>query len=137
MGGGGLWNLQFLISLPYRCYKLNLVKLAQFSVVLEKNMLHVTDVVRHPNQRMTSYDGCQPIAIRHLSDSGDLKITKFFNKYNLTSSKIMMLTQSAGTFKEFALIYYISYMYMYHILYHQLTFLIVCMIYSVEKIQFQ
>ena len=83
---------------------------------------------------MTSYDGCQNIAIGHLSYSGDLKITKFFNKYHLTSYKIMMLTQSADTFNESPLIYYISYMYMYmyhiyhiHVLYHQLTFLIVYM----------
>ena len=34
---GGSWNLQFLVSLPYRCYVPNLVKIG--SVVLEKKML--------------------------------------------------------------------------------------------------
>ena len=42
------WNLQFLVSLPYRCYTPNLVKIGP--VVLEKKMLRVK------------------------SDSGDLKI---------------------------------------------------------------
>ena len=34
--GGGSWNLQFLVSLPYRCYIPNLVKIG--SVVLEKKL---------------------------------------------------------------------------------------------------
>ena len=32
--GGGSWNLQFLVPLPYRCYIPNLVKIGQ--IVLEK-----------------------------------------------------------------------------------------------------
>ena len=45
--GVGSWNLQFLVSLPYRCYIPNLVKIG--SVVLEKKML--TD-----NGRRTTHD---------------------------------------------------------------------------------
>ena len=63
--GRGSWNLQFLVSLPYGCYMPNLVKIGP--VVLEKKML--TD----EEPRTTHDDGRQPIAIGHLSDSGDLK----------------------------------------------------------------
>ena len=41
-------------------------------VVLEKKML------THDARRTTDDDVCQPIAIGHLSDSGDLKILTFF-----------------------------------------------------------
>ena len=58
-------KIKFLVSLPYRCYISNLVKIGP--VVLEKKML------THDNWR-------QPIAIGHLSDSGDLQI--FNNKMN-------------------------------------------------------
>ena len=63
MDGSG--NLQFLVSLPYRCYIPNLVKFGP--VVSEEEML------MHDARRTTHHDGCQPIAIGHLSDSGDLK----------------------------------------------------------------
>ena len=56
-GGHEIYNLQFLISLPYRCYIPNLVRIGP--VVAEEKML--------------THDGRQPIAIGHLSDSGDLK----------------------------------------------------------------
>ena len=58
----GPWNLQFLDSLPYRCYTPNLVKIAP--VVLEKKML--THEARRTMDNL-------PIAIGHLSDSGNLK----------------------------------------------------------------
>ena len=70
--------MKFTISrlLPLQMLQTKLVKLAKYSVVFEKKMLHVTDVARHLNRRMTSYDGCQTIAIGHLrhSASSDLKI---------------------------------------------------------------
>ena len=62
--GGGSWNLQFLVSLPYRCYIPNLVKIG--SVVLQKKMLMDDGWLTMDNH------GRQPIAIGHLSDSGDL-----------------------------------------------------------------
>ena len=68
--GGGSWNLQFFVSLPYRWYISNLVKIGP--VVLEKKML-------------TNDDGRQPIAIGHLSDSGDLK--KIDNNNNKISQR--------------------------------------------------
>ena len=55
MDGSG--NLQFLVSLPYRCYIPNLVKFGP--VVLENN------------------DGCQPIAIGHLSYSSTLPYRRY------------------------------------------------------------
>ena len=61
------WNLQFLIFSHYS-YILNLLKIGP--VVLEKNIL--TD----DEQWMTDDHRCQPIAIAHLSDSGDLKRKK-------------------------------------------------------------
>ena len=54
---GGESDLQFLVSLPYKYYTPNLVKIGQ--EVLEK--------------KMSTLDGRQPIAIGHLSDTGDLK----------------------------------------------------------------
>ena len=62
--GWGLWNSQFLVSLPYRCYILNLVKIGPAVLEIEEeevNAPHTTDD-----------DGHQPIKIGHLSDSGDL-----------------------------------------------------------------
>ena len=53
LGGGS--HLQFLVSLPYKCYTPNLVKIDQ--EVLEK--------------KMSTRDGRQLIAIGHLSDSGN------------------------------------------------------------------
>ena len=53
--GGGSCNLQLLVSLPYRCYHPNLIKIGP--VVLEKKMLmsiHASIV--------TDDDGRQPIA---------------------------------------------------------------------------
>ena len=52
--------IQFLLSIPYRCYISNLTKIGP--VVLEK--------------MLTDDDGRQPIALGHLCDSGDLKTTK-------------------------------------------------------------
>ena len=49
--GWGSWNLQFLVSLSYRCYIINLINIGP--VVLEKKML-------------THDDWRQPIAIGHL-----------------------------------------------------------------------
>ena len=73
---GGSWNLQFLVFLPYRCYILNLVKIGP--VVLE-------DV----NSRRTSHDdGRQPIAIGHLSDSGDLKNMYRFENFEVQWSNV-------------------------------------------------
>ena len=63
--GRGSWNLQFLVSLPYRCYIPNLVTIGP--VVLEKKIL------THDGRRTTDDDGRQPKAIGHLSYSGDLK----------------------------------------------------------------
>ena len=71
--GRGLWNLPFLAALPYWCCISNLVK--KGSVVIEKKML--TDDAR----RTMHDDGSQPIAIGHLSDSGDL-ITYTFSEAN-------------------------------------------------------
>ena len=51
----------FLVSLPYRCYIPNLVKIGLVHVVLEKKMLM-------DNTRWTTTEA---IAIGHLSDSGD------------------------------------------------------------------
>ena len=65
---GGSWNLWFLVSLPYRCYTPNLVKTGL--VVLEKKML------THDARLTADDDGRQPIALGHLSDSGDLKMCK-------------------------------------------------------------
>ena len=64
--GSGSGNLQSLVSLPYRCYIPNLVKIDP--VVLEKKML------THDSRWTTDHDGRQPVAIAHLNDSGDLKI---------------------------------------------------------------
>ena len=87
--------MQLLVYLPYRCYIPNLVKIS--SVVIEKKML--------------MDDAHQHIAIVHLSDTGDLKmslkihlkvkddirkeITKFIHK--LTSATTLQL-------KEFAVV---------------------------------
>ena len=56
--GWGSWNLQVLVSLPYKCCIPYLVKIGP--LVLEKKSF------RHVARR-------QPIAICHLSYSGDLK----------------------------------------------------------------
>ena len=58
------------MSLPYRCYILNLAKIAP--VVLEKKIL--TD-----DARRTLHDGSQPIAIGHLNDLVDLKMNSNMN----------------------------------------------------------
>ena len=65
-----LWMgvMKFIISLSYRCYTPNLLKIAP--VVLDKKML------THDGRRTTDDDGRQPIAKGHLSDSGHLKNTK-------------------------------------------------------------
>ena len=56
--------LQFSVSLPYRCFLQNLIKIGP--VVLEKILTH--------DRRRTQHDnGRQPIVIAHRSDSGDLK----------------------------------------------------------------
>ena len=65
---GGPCNSQCLVSWTYRCYILNLVKIGP--VILEKKML-------------TDDDGRQPIAIGHLSDSGELKSHANLLKLNL------------------------------------------------------
>ena len=99
MGGGGQE-----ISLPYRCYIPNLVKIGP--VVLERKML--TD------------DGRHPIAVGYLSDSGDhtlpqnsinialgdyfdsvavLKSTLFTKNY-LINTRRRLMTFSAGFFQR-------------------------------------
>ena len=51
--GGGSWNLQFLVSLPYRCYIPNLFKLGP--VVLEQKMLtHDARRTTHVARRTTN-----------------------------------------------------------------------------------
>ena len=59
--GWGSWNLQFLVSLRYRCYKPNKIKIRS----------SWEDVNA---RRMTDDDVRQPIAIGHQSYSSDLKI---------------------------------------------------------------
>lgn len=59
--GWGSCNLQFLISFPYHCYILNLVKIGL--VVLLKKML-------------TDDNECHPIAIGDLIDLGDIEIDR-------------------------------------------------------------
>ena len=61
-----MWPMGLLfVSLPYRCYIPNLVRIGP--VVSEEKML------THDGRRTSHDDGRQPIAIGHLSDSGDLK----------------------------------------------------------------
>ena len=79
--GGGSWNLQFLVSSPYRWYIPNLVKIVP--VVLEKKIL--TDDGRW----MTDDDGRQTIATCHLSSSGDLQM--YFDKVCFWSSSTTRL----------------------------------------------
>ena len=67
--GWGSCNLQFLVSLPYRCYIPNLVKIG--SVDLAKKML-------------TDDDACQPIAIGHLSDSDKKISTSYIQQFMRT-----------------------------------------------------
>ena len=64
--GGGHEIYNFLVSLPYRCYIPNLVKIGP--VVLEEKML------TQDARRTRDDDGCQHIAIGHLCYSGDLMI---------------------------------------------------------------
>ena len=71
--GSGSWNLQLPVSLPYRCYIPNLVKIGP--VVLENKML------THYG-RQTMDDGRQPLVIGHLSYSGNLKMIRFLNASN-------------------------------------------------------
>ena len=92
--GGGSWNLQFLVSLPYRCHIPNLVKIGP--VVLEKKML------THDGRRTTDDDGRQPIAIGHLSDSGHLK-SQFSAKRGINHpwvQKIQVSSNQGGTFAQ-------------------------------------
>ena len=65
MEGGGFCNLQFLVSLPYRCYMPNLVK--NGPVLLEK--------------LLTDDDERQNTAIGHLSDSCNLKTLQIYKQY--------------------------------------------------------
>ena len=58
-GGGGSGNSQFFVSLSYRCYIPNLVKIGP--VVLEKKML------THDARRKTDDDGRRIIAIDQLT----------------------------------------------------------------------
>ena len=67
--GGELWNSQFLVFLPYRCYIPNLVKIGP--VVFEKKIL--TDNAQQTSDDTRHTKLIQPIAKGHLSDSGDLK----------------------------------------------------------------
>ena len=52
--GEGSWNLQFLVSLPYRCYTPNLVKIGP--VVLEKKMLTHDKRRRTPTHSSRSHE---------------------------------------------------------------------------------
>ena len=63
-GGEGSWNLQFLVSLPYKCYKFGKDW---------PNRSWVEDVNRCKRQK-SHQDGLKLIAIGLLSDSGNLKI---------------------------------------------------------------
>ena len=51
-GGGGAWNLQFLDSLPYKCYIPNFVNIGPVDFGDDEDQ--------------------QPTAIGHPSDSGDI-----------------------------------------------------------------
>ena len=66
--GGRSWNLQFLFSLPNRCYILYLVKIGP--VILEKKTLTL-------DQWRTTI-GRQFIVTDPLSDLGDLKINRTY-----------------------------------------------------------
>ena len=79
--GVGSSKLQISVSLLYRCYILNLVKIG--SVVLEKKIL-TNDARRHDGRWTTQGDGRQPRAIGHPRDSIDLKeqITYDFSLFN-------------------------------------------------------
>ena len=61
---GGVMKFSILVSLSFRCYILNLVKVSP--VILEK-------MLTHDARGAMDDDGRQPIATGHLSDSGELK----------------------------------------------------------------
>ena len=96
-GWGGSWNLQNLVSLPYRCYIPNLVKIGP--VVLEKKML--TD----DGRRTTHDDGRQPIEwLRWPKNFVKLWIRYFLLK---NKSQIMVHGQALSWFpSRFSLLKY-------------------------------
>ena len=69
--GWGSWHLQFLVSLTYRCYMLNLVKIGPV-VICQKMLTDDGRNTTHDARRTTHVDRHKPIAIGNLSDSGDL-----------------------------------------------------------------
>ena len=83
--GGGSYNLQFLVSLLYRCYTPKLVQIGSVYVVLEK--------------MLTDDDGRQAIAIGHLSDSDDL--IKILITNQESPKKIFKTTSNAEMEKLF------------------------------------
>ena len=64
------WNWQFLVSLTYRYHRTNFKLVKIGSVGLEKKMSLDDRCLTTDNVR------CKTIAIGHLSDSGDLKISE-------------------------------------------------------------
>ena len=88
----GSWNLQFLVSLPYRCYIQNLVKIGP--VVLEKKML------THNERWTTHYDGRQPIAIKNAYfDINFIHIIKNIFKTFETLLKVQISLMLFNSFK--------------------------------------
>ena len=90
----GSWNLQFYVSLIYRCYVVNLVKIGP--LVFEKKM---DDARQKTNdwRRTTNEDRRQPTATGHLGDSGDIRMVALtldtFPVYNQTSFLIPVTSQ--------------------------------------------
>ena len=76
----GSWNLQFLVSLPYRWYIPNFANWPSSSREEDVNGL-----------RTTNGDWRQPIAICHLTDSSDLKRVWPFIWKNLKSLHLRIL----------------------------------------------
>ena len=83
LGDGG--KRIYIFSLPYRCYISNLVKIGP--VALEKKIL------THDGRWTTDDDGCQPIAIGHLSHSGNRNIRNHFPK------KYIVIINTSATFR--------------------------------------
>ena len=73
--GGGSWNLQFLVSLPYRCYIPNLVKIGPG--VLEKKML-----THDPQRRTPTHSNRSPELLRWPKNYNIVNLCNLWKFYN-------------------------------------------------------
>ena len=85
MVGGGVMIFTIFCLFKYRSYIPNLFKIGP--VVLEKKRL------THDARRTTNDDGRQPIAVGHLSDSGDLIKDRNFEAFQYLS---MIICKESG-----------------------------------------